>query len=178
MESENDVSVTTSVDKRGLLPGQRFVRVDYSDPLAAPLLEDLVYEYDARYGDVPGHDAHSEVFRYPAEAFAAPVGGFILLLEDEVPISGGAFMRFDEATAEFKRIWTHRDHRGRGLAGVLLAELEREAAALGYTHVYLTTGPRQPEAVRLYDKNGYTAQFDRDAPPEQIGAHAFTKRLG
>lgn len=171
------MGATTAVDAAGLAPGQRFVRVDYTDQLAVPLLDDLVSEYDARYGDVPGHDAHQEVFRYPPETFAPPVGAFILLVEDGQAISGGAFMRYDDRTAEFKRIWTHRDHRGRGLAGVVLAELEREAVVLGYSQVYLTTGPRQPEAVRLYDKNGYVAQFDRTLPSEEVGAHAFTKVL-
>lgn len=86
-------------------------------------------------------------------------------------------MRFDESTAEFKRIWTHSDHLGRGLASRVLAELEAEALRLGYTQVYLTTGPRQPEAVRLYLKNGYTPLFDPAREAEEIGIHGFTKDL-
>lgn len=156
---------------------QRFVRVSYDDPLGAPLLEDLEREYDERYGDVLDQPARTEILRYPPEAFAAPTGAFILLLEGEKPISGGAFMRFDDTTAEFKRIWTHSDQRGRGLAGRVLAELEAEAARLGYTQVFLTTGPRQPEAVRLYLKNGYTPRFDPAVKAEEIGIHRFTKDL-
>lgn len=167
------VSATTSVPASA----QRFISVAYDDPLGAPLLEDLEREYDARYGDVHEEPARAEILRYPPEAFAAPTGAFILLLEDEEPISGGAFMRYDESTAEFKRIWTHADHRGRGLAGRVLAALEAEAARLGYTHVYLTTGPRQPEAVRLYLKNDYTPFFDPTLEAEEIGIHGFTKDL-
>lgn len=157
---------------------QRFVRVPYDDPLGAPLLDDLEREYDTRYGDINEQPARTEIFKYPASAFAAPTGAFILLLEDEAPIAGGAFMRFDDTTAEFKRIWTRADHRGSGLAGRVLAELEAEAARLGYTHVYLTTGPRQPEAVHLYLKNDFTPLYDQALEPEEIGIHGFVKDLG
>lgn len=167
------VPATTSAPESS----QHFVRVSYDDPLGAPLLEDLEREYDERYGDVHEQPARTEILRYPPEAFAAPTGAFILLLDGKEPISGGAFMRCDESTAEFKRIWTHADHRGRGLAGRVLAELEDEARRLGYTRVYLTTGPRQPEAVRLYLKNGYTPLFDPAREAEEIGIHGFTKDL-
>ena len=37
----------------------------------------------------------------------------------------------------------------------MLAGLEAEAAARGWTTLRLETGPRQPEAVRLYTAAGY-----------------------
>lgn len=157
--------------------GQKFVRVDYLDPVAAPLLKDLEHEYDARYGSVMGEPAIKEIHRYPLESFAPPSGSFLLLLEAGVPISGGAMMRYDDSTAEFKRIWTAPDQRGLGLAGRVLRELEEEAVRLGYERVYLTTGPRQPEAVRLYLKNGYTPLFNPKDAPEEIGEHAFEKQV-
>ena len=90
---------------------------------------------------------------------------------------GGAFRRYDADTAEFKRIWTHSAHRRRGLARLVLAELEALAARRGYRRVYLTTGPRQPEARHLYLTSGYEAQFDLDRDPGLIGSLAFTKDL-
>ena len=80
-------------------------------------------------------------------------------------------------TSEFKRVWTHSAHRRRGLARFVLAELEALAARRGYRKVYLTTGPRQPEAKHLYLNTGYEAQFDLAADPETIGPLAFTKDL-
>jgi hypothetical protein len=59
----------------------------------------------------------------------------------------------------------------------VLAELERLAAERGYRSVYLTTGPRQPEAKHLYLNTGYTAQFALAVDPETIGPLAFTKDL-
>lgn len=92
-------------------------------------------------------------------------------------MAGGAFRRYDEVTAELKRIWTHSAHRRRGLARRVLDELEREITARGYRRIYLTTGPRQPEAKGLYLATGYTPLYDPELPPEQIGKHPFEKEL-
>lgn len=165
------------------LPGGGFRIIDPRDPVAIPLLQDLEREYDTRYRDVrvEGESAATEMNRYPAERFMAPEGAFILLLEDGAAVSGGAFMRFDERTAEFKRIWTHPDHRGRGLGKRVLAELEDQARALGYSQVFLTTGPRQPEAVALYRSAGYTHLFTPEEDAERqargFGVHGFGKPL-
>ncbi|WP_373926745.1 hypothetical protein, partial [Enterobacter hormaechei] len=59
---------------------------------ARPLFDGLEQEYDSRYADVRrriGGSAREELQRYPAQAFAAPIGAFVLLLRDGVAISGG-----------------------------------------------------------------------------------------
>jgi GNAT superfamily N-acetyltransferase len=81
------------------------------------------------------------------------------------------------ATAERKRNWTHSAHRRRGLARQVLVELEDRAAQRGYVRIYLTTGPRQPEAAGLYLRAGYTPLFDVSRDPEEIGPLAFEKWL-
>ncbi|ANW22668.1 GNAT family N-acetyltransferase (plasmid) [Streptomyces clavuligerus] len=150
------------------------LRAAVSDPRTGPLLRELGEEYAARYG----RDAHAELARYPDEEFTAPYGGvLLLLLEAGEPVAGGAFRRYDESTAELKRIWTHSAHRRRGLARRVVAELEREAGARGYRRIRLTTGPRQPEARGLYLSTGYTPLFDTEADPESIGLLPFEKHL-
>ncbi|WP_133914268.1 GNAT family N-acetyltransferase [Streptomyces sp. NBC_00582] len=150
------------------------VHVTVDDPRVRPLLRELGEEYTSRYGI----DAHAELARYPDEEFTASYGGvLLLLLEHGEPIAGGAFRRYDEATAELKRIWTHSAHRRRGLARRVVAALEREAGVRGYRRVCLTTGPRQPEAVGLYLATGYTPLFDTEADPESIGPLPFEKQL-
>jgi len=148
------------------------------DPRVRPLLDELAVEYDTRYGDLFGSGAAAEELnRYPAAEFQGPSGALLIIQEDGESIAGGAFRRYDATTAELKRIWTHSAHRRRGLAKLVLAELEALAAARGYTGLYLTTGPRQPEAKHLYLSTGYEAQFDLAADPETIGALVFTKDL-
>lgn len=154
-----------------------FVYVGANDPLAQPVLTELAREYDERYGSFFGESASVEIHRYPAELFAAPSGAFVVLLRDGVPIAGGAFKRFDERTSELKRIWTSAEHRRRGLARRVVAELEDESRRRGYDRVFLTTGPRQPEAKELYLRTGYTPLFDPSKSPEEVIIHAFAKSL-
>ncbi len=132
-----------------------FVRVTQDDPLAAPLLGGLAQEYAGRYGGTP-EGVLGWLTGHPAADFAPPHGGLLLGLLDGVPVTGGAFCRFDDETAELKRIWTDSGHRRQGYAALLLAELEAEIVASGYRRVYLTTGHRQPEAEALYAAAGFT----------------------
>jgi len=52
-------------------------------------------------------------------------------------------------------MYTLPDSRGKGVASLILAELERWAAELSYGKCVLETGKRQPEAIGLYKKRGY-----------------------
>jgi GNAT superfamily N-acetyltransferase len=151
-----------------------------SDPSVQILLDDLVREYHERYGSSLGgapHSARAEVERYPAERFEAPHGTFLIYEEDGEPLTGGALMRYDEATAEVKRVWTRADQRGRRLAAATMTHLEERARELGYTRIYLTTGPAQPEAVALYLRAGYTPGFDPAQYPTRQVPHPFSKDL-
>ncbi|CAM5379587.1 GNAT family N-acetyltransferase [Mycolicibacterium aubagnense] len=147
------------------------------DPRAQPLIEALTWEYETRYGNYWGEPAGAEMTRYPAELFAPPHGAFVLLMRDGTAIAGGAFKRYDERTAELKRVWTHVDLRRQGLARIVLAELEAQAGRQGYSRIYLTTGFRQPEAAGLYLNNGYTALFDTTVDPEIHGSLPFEKDI-
>lgn len=156
----------------------KVLNLPMDDPRVRPLLDELAVEYDTRYGDLVGRKAAAEELnRYPAAEFAAPGGALLIVLENGEPVAGGAFRQYDARTAELKRIWTHSAHRRRGLGRLVMAELEALAALRGYTRIYLTTGPRQPEAKHLYLSTGYEAQFDLDADPETLKFLAFTKAL-
>ncbi|MUL81944.1 MULTISPECIES: GNAT family N-acetyltransferase [unclassified Mycolicibacterium] len=158
--------------------GVQFVAVGLDDPLAAPLLAELAVEYSERYGGTP--DLMMTWLRGQSDGeFGPPGGGLYIGLLDGVPVTGGAFTRFDAETAELKRIWTSSRHRKRGYATALLAHLEREIAQRGYRRVYLTTGHLQPEAEALYGSAGYT-RLIAPMPAEGEGAVfpiAFEKEL-
>lgn len=148
------------------------------DPRVRPLLDELAVEYENRYADLFGEgSAAEELERYPAHEFLAPNGALLILEVNGQSVAGGAFRRYSPDTAEFKRIWTHSGFRRRGLARLVLAELEAAAATLGYTQVYLTTGPRQPEAKHLYLNTGYQPLFDLTVDSETLPYLAFSKDL-
>lgn len=145
------------------------------DPLVVPMFAELDHEYRSRYGSA--EDVSPEMTRYSLKDFRRPGGGLVLLVDAGAPVAGGAFRRHDDDTAEFKRIWTAAAHRRRGLARRVLVELESEARRRGYTRVHLATGPRQPEATALYLASGYTPLYEVTLPAEQVGEHAFEKKL-
>jgi GNAT superfamily N-acetyltransferase len=160
-----------------LQPSDTFEHITPHDDRARFVLADLEREYDARYGNLFGEPASTEINRYGTDVFEAPGGTFLLLLRQGQPISAGAFMTVGDGTVEFKRMWTAADQRGHGYAHLVLDELEAEARRRGNTTVVLSTGPRQPEAVRLYLRAGYTPLFDVTEDPATIVIHHFRKEL-
>ena len=74
---------------------------------------------------------------------------------DGTPIAHAA-LRMLRGDWEVKRVIVSGDQRGRGVGRALMLELERIARAEGAARLILQTGDRQPEAVALYEKIGYT----------------------
>ena len=67
--------------------------------------------------------------------------------------------------------------RGRGIARGILEVLESEARAIGVTKLRLETGTRQPEAIALYSKTGYSpAGPFGEYPPSPLNVF-FEKQL-
>ncbi|WP_017624399.1 GNAT family N-acetyltransferase [Nocardiopsis chromatogenes] len=152
------------------------VRVaDMGDPGVAPMLEGLAAEYTARYGR---QAAERELTGTPDAAFSAPGGGVVLVEDAGRAVAGGAFLRKDARTAEFKRIWTDSARRRQGLGRRAMAALEEAAARRGYRRAYLTTGPEQPEAVAMYERLGYTLSSEEGMVPDGRRIYyAFAKDL-
>ena len=70
-------------------------------------------------------------------------------------VACGAIKEFSKSAVEVKRMYTLPEKRGKGLATIVLLELEKWAKELGYNFTILETGKRQPEAIKLYTKNNY-----------------------
>ena len=177
--SSTPVAAPVSTHSRRVLaaagaPDLTVRQVQVGDPELSPLLDELAVEYGTRYGRI---SPHTELTEVPASDFRPPDGAFLVLTEDGESVAGGAIRRYDDRTAEVKRVWTSSRHRRRGLAYRVMAELENRAAELGYQRIHLTTGPRQPEARALYLAAGYRPHFDVAADPESIGPLAFGKEL-
>ncbi len=138
-----------------------------------PIINGLFEEYDTRYGDYFSRDEEIDL----TEWYLPPQGLFLVLERAGEIIAIGAYKPFDTHTAELKRIWTHSSLRQQGLAGRMVRELERRALLAGYSHIYLTTGFRQPEAVKLYLQQGYEPQFDIHRNHEEYSVAPYDGRL-
>lgn len=155
------------------MSGITFRVVSPEAPELQPILSGLFDEYAARYGDYFSRDQEQEL----TEWYLPPHGLFLLLEQDGEIIATGAYKPYAAQTAELKRIWTRRDLRRQGLADRVVNEIERRALSAGYRQLFLTTGFRQPEAVRLYLSLGYQPQFDIHRNPEEYSQPPFDGRL-
>jgi len=84
------------------------------------------------------------------------IKNFIILYQDELPVGCGALKEYEFGIAEVKRMFVKPECRGKGLATLILNELEIWAAELSFQKCILETGIRQTDAIRLYKKNGYS----------------------
>ena len=80
----------------------------------------------------------------------------VVAFENNLPVGCGAIKSYDLQTMEVKRMYTLPEHRGKGIARNILKELEKWAAELSCNKCILETGRRQPEAIELYQRSGYT----------------------
>ncbi|HRH66567.1 MAG TPA: GNAT family N-acetyltransferase [Bacteroidia bacterium] len=79
----------------------------------------------------------------------------IVAYEDEEPVGCGAIKLYAPGTMEIKRMYVTLSMRGKGIASMILEELENWSRELNCVKCILETGEKQPEAIRLYTKNNY-----------------------
>lgn len=79
----------------------------------------------------------------------------VVAYDDETPVGTGAIREFAPDTMEIKRMFVSEGMRGRGVASIVLTELERWSREMKYKKCVLETGDRLAEAVKLYQKSGY-----------------------
>lgn len=81
---------------------------------------------------------------------------------------GGLAPCSEAGVMEIVRMYVRPNFRGRQLADRVLAELEEMARAKGVERLMLRCGPRQPAALRIYERNGYVRRgpfaYHRDHP--------------
>ncbi|MEM9061332.1 MAG: GNAT family N-acetyltransferase [Pseudomonadota bacterium] len=90
----------------------------------------------------------------PQELTEAGVA-FLVAYRDEMPVGCGGVASCD-GFAELKRIFVTRSARGSGIAGRIVEELEAIAVSAGHHVLRLETGGDSPDAIRLYERLGYT----------------------
>jgi putative acetyltransferase len=87
---------------------------------------------------------------------AADMSIFFVAYDDTEPIGCGGLRTLDERHGEIKRMYVVPGRRGSGVASAILRHLEAEARSRGWERLVLETGDEQPDAVRFYEREGYT----------------------
>jgi GNAT superfamily N-acetyltransferase len=133
--------------------GEALVResVRLDDPAVVALTTASISEIDERHDGDPGSGPPPR-----AEDFLPPDGVFLLARLDGRPFGCGGFSRFDDTTAELRRMYVVPEARGHGLGKALVAWLLEAAREVGYTRTRLETGKRQNEALALYRSAGFS----------------------
>ena len=80
----------------------------------------------------------------------------VIAREEGTPVGCGAIKEFGPGIMEIKRMFVLPGYRKKGIASRILGELESWAAELNFSRCILETGKKQPEAIQLYLKSGYT----------------------
>lgn len=102
----------------------------------------------------------------------------VVAFKDNTAVGCGCFRPGEDSKeAEIKRMYVLPKSRGLGVANLILTELECWAKEEGYSIVKLETGIKQPEAIALYSKLGYT-QIENYGPYKHIPVSVcMTKNL-
>jgi GNAT superfamily N-acetyltransferase len=80
----------------------------------------------------------------------------ILAIDEDGSAIGHAALRVLNGELEVKRVIVSGDQRGRGVGTTIMRGLEDIARELEASRLILQTGDKQPEAVALYERLGWT----------------------
>jgi len=102
----------------------------------------------------------------------------VVAYADGVPVGCGAIKSFSETEAEVKRMYVLPAYRGRGIARLILSELEDWSRELGFRACILETARGFDDAIGLYTKHGYCPTPNYDPYVGVENSVCFRKGLG
>lgn len=114
---------------------------------------DLCRELDEYLDNIVGKDKQQA--EYDIYNKLSGINDVIIVVNDGNYAGCGSFKRYDDDTAEIKRVCVRESERRKGLAEKIMTELENEAAEKGYTSLILETGVLLKGAQSLYKKLGF-----------------------
>jgi putative acetyltransferase len=124
--------------------------VAWDDPDAIRMRREQETEVAARYADLPGEEPGPK----PTAADSAV---FVVAYDGDEAIGSGGLRALDATHGEIKRMYVVPARRGSGVSTALLRRLEDLARGFGWDRLVLETGIRQPDAMRLYEREGYVS---------------------
>jgi GNAT superfamily N-acetyltransferase len=122
-------------------------RTNSNDPAFRELVKALDLELQIRDGEE--HAFYAQLNK------TDHIKHVILAWENNEAVGCGALRAYTDDTMEVKRMFVPLQHRRKGIASIVLSELENWCRELGYQKCILETGRNQPEAIAMYQRNQY-----------------------
>jgi GNAT superfamily N-acetyltransferase len=99
-------------------------------------------------------------------AFGAPDEGVVQLVAevDGAPIGSAILTPYSDGEIKLSKLFLKPEFRGTGLGSAMLARSEAEAKERGYARISLGTRALYVEAVRLYERRGWSRGPDMPPP--------------
>lgn len=159
------MSSSRPVIRSAVWPREKDVVAALFEEYAASLDVDLAYQ-----------DFAAELAALPGK-YAGPSGALLVADHPEHGLVGCVALRpLPEAgCCEMKRLYVRPEGRGLGLGQMLILEIMREGARLGYNEIRLDTLPSMGKAMELYAASG----FERIEPyyRSPVAGTVFLRRL-
>ena len=147
----------------------KIIRTNSSNETFQNLIKDLDKDLAIRDGEF--HSFFSQFNKVDK------INHVVIAYLNETPVGCGAIKHYSDTTMEVKRMYVNPDFRGNRIAAKILNELEKWAAEIGYERCILETGIKQPEAIALYERCGYTRIENYDQYKDVEDSVCYEKRL-
>ena len=133
----------------------------------------LIAELDANLREI--YDRLMDV--YDPHNLIEELDTVVIAYQDGEPVGCGCFKHFNDDAAEIKRMFVRKSCRGKGISGLILAELEAWSKEKRFIVAVLETGERNLEALGLYRKAGYSPMPNYGPYVNLKSSFCFRKRL-
>lgn len=131
----------------------------------------LAGQLDAYYFELVGDIQN----RYAETNRPENMTALAVVYDEEKPIACGAWKRLAEDTAELKRLYVLPDYRRQGVARMLMAALEADAAKAGIRQMILETAKTTEASHKLYLSAGYLPREYYGSPAGAENCACFYK---
>jgi putative acetyltransferase len=117
---------------------------------------DLVCTVLGEYGLKPDPQCTDADLKDIEQSYLRRGGVFFVLEEQDGSIIGSyGLYPMQAGVCELRKMYLHRNHRGRGYGRHMLEDALAKARQLGFTRITLETASVLKEAIRLYESYGF-----------------------
>ncbi len=119
-------------------------------------VRDLVFTVLGEYGLKPSPGCTDADLNDIEQSYLSRGGVFNVLQEQDGTVVGSyGLYPLGDGTCELRKMYLHRDYRGRGLGRRLLDDALARAKESGFRRITLETASVLKEAIRLYERHGF-----------------------